>query len=155
MQTENEISKFNTGILKAIGNTSIVDLSSLSPNPTVQIFAKLESENPTGSIKDRVARCLLYDAQISGAISKGQTIIEPTSGNTGISLAMIAGIKGYNMISVMPDSVSEERISLLKSFGSEIIFYHSPILREKIFILLSALLITLIIYIILAIGIQI
>ena len=122
MQTENEISKFNTGILKAIGNTSIVDLSSMSPNPTVQIFAKLEAENPTGSIKDRVARCLLYDAEISGEISKGQTIIEPTSGNTGIALAMIASIKGYNMISVMPDSVSEERISLLKSFGSEIIF---------------------------------
>ena len=59
MQNENEISKFNTGILKAIGNTSIVDLSSMSPNPTVQIFAKLEAENPTGSIKDRVARCLL------------------------------------------------------------------------------------------------
>ena len=105
MQTENEISKFNTGILKAIGNTSIVDLTSLSPNPTVQIFAKLEAENPTGSIKDRVARCLLYDAEISGSISKGQTIIEPTSGNTGIALAMIASIKGYNMISVMPDSV--------------------------------------------------
>ena len=100
MQTENEISKFNTGILKAIGNTSIVDLTSLSPNPTVQIFAKLEAENPTGSIKDRVARCLLYDAEISGSISKGQTIIEPTSGNTGIALAMIASIKGLSLIHI-------------------------------------------------------
>ncbi len=126
METKLNINNFTTGQLKNIGNTSLVDLSSLSQNSSVKIFAKLESENPTGSIKDRVAKCLIFDAEKEGKITKGQTLIEPTSGNTGIGLAMIAKIKGYKMIAVMPDSVSQERVSLLKSFGADIIF-----LKEK------------------------
>jgi len=122
MGTKLNIDNFSTGQLKNIGNTSLIDLSSLSENDTVKIYAKIEAENPTGSIKDRVAKCLIFDAEKTGKLSKGQTIIEPTSGNTGIALAMIARIKGYKMIAVMPDSVSQERISLLKSFGADIIF---------------------------------
>ncbi len=122
METKLNIDNFSTGQLKNIGNTSLIDLSSLSENDSVKIYAKIEAENPTGSIKDRVAKCLIFDAEKTGKLSKGQTIIEPTSGNTGIGLAMIARIKGYKMIAVMPDSVSQERISLLKSFGADIIF---------------------------------
>ena len=122
MKTRLNIDDFSIGQLKNIGNTSLVDLSSLSQNSTVRIYAKLEGENPTGSIKDRVAKCLIFDAEKEGKITQGQTIIEPTSGNTGIGLAMISKIKGYKMIAVMPDSVSQERVSLLKSFGAEIIF---------------------------------
>ena len=122
MKTRLNIDNFSIGQLKNIGNTSLVDLSSLSQNSTVRIYAKLEGENPTGSIKDRVAKCLIFDAEKEGKITPGQTIIEPTSGNTGIGLAMISKIKGYKMIAVMPDSVSQERVSLLKSFGAEIIF---------------------------------
>jgi len=122
MKIDFSIKKFNEGILHNIGGTTLMDLSSLSETKSVKIFAKLEGENPTGSIKDRVARCLIFDSEKQGFLKQGQTIIEPTSGNTGIGLAMIAKIRGYKMIAVMPNSVSSERISLLKSFGSEIIF---------------------------------
>ena len=122
MKTDISIQKFNKGILHNIGDTTLMDLSLLSESKTVKIYAKIEGENPTGSIKDRVARCLIFDSEKKGLLKPGQTIIEPTSGNTGIALAMIAKIRGYKMIAVMPDSVSSERISLLKSFGSEIVF---------------------------------
>ena len=107
-------------IVQAIGNTPLVELKRLSPKPGVRIYAKLESYNPTGSVKDRVARALIEDAEAKGAIRPGQTILEPTSGNTGISLAMICSRKGYPLKVVMPDNVTEERTQLLHMYGAEI-----------------------------------
>jgi cysteine synthase B len=109
-------------IVEAIGNTPLVELKRLSPKPGVRIYAKLESYNPTGSVKDRVARGLIEDAEAKGAIRPGQTILEPTSGNTGISLAMICKRKGYPLKVVMPDNVTEERTQLLTMYGAEIVY---------------------------------
>src|SRR3954462_8082082 len=109
-------------VIQSIGNTPMVELKRLSPNPAVRIWAKLESRNPTGSVKDRVARALIEDAEGKGAISPGQTILEPTSGNTGISLAMICRHKGYSLKVVMPDNVTEERTQLLRMYGAEIVY---------------------------------
>ena len=109
-------------IVQAIGNTPLVELKRLSPKPGVRIWAKLESRNPTGSVKDRVARSLIEDAEERGAIRPGQTILEPTSGNTGISLAMICRRKGYPLKVVMPDNVTPERTQLLRMFGAEIVY---------------------------------
>jgi [CysO sulfur-carrier protein]-thiocarboxylate-dependent cysteine synthase len=109
-------------IVAAIGNTPLVELQRLSPKPGVRIYAKLESYNPTGSVKDRVARALIEDAEEKGAIRPGQTILEPTSGNTGISLAMICSRKGYPLKVVMPDNVTEERTQLLTMYGAEIVY---------------------------------
>ena len=111
-----------TDIADSIGNTPLVELSRLSPNPDVKLFAKLESANPTGSVKDRVARSMMAAAEESGAISPGQTILEPTSGNTGISLAMICRRKGYKLKVVMPDNVTSERTELLQMYGAEIVY---------------------------------
>jgi len=109
-------------IIQAIGNTPLVELKRLSPKPGVRIWAKLESHNPTGSIKDRVARSLIEDAEEHGSIAPGQTILEPTSGNTGISLAMICARKGYRLKVVMPDNVTQERTQLLQMYGAEIVY---------------------------------
>jgi len=109
-------------IVQAIGNTPLVELKRLSPKPGVRIWAKLESHNPTGSVKDRVARAMIEDAEEQGAIGPGQTILEPTSGNTGISLAMICSRKGYPLKVVMPDNVTPERTQLLRMYGAEIVF---------------------------------
>jgi len=109
-------------IIEAIGNTPLLELKRLSPKPGVRIWAKLESRNPTGSVKDRVARSMIEDAEARGAILPGQTILEPTSGNTGISLAMICSHKGYPLRVVMPDNVTPERTQLLRMYGAEIIF---------------------------------
>ncbi|MGB2712427.1 MAG: cysteine synthase family protein [Conexibacter sp.] len=109
-------------IVQAIGNTPLVELKRLSPKPGVRIWAKLESRNPTGSVKDRVARSLIEDAEEKGAIRPGQTILEPTSGNTGISLAMICKRKGYPLKVVMPDNVTQERTQLLQMYGAEIVY---------------------------------
>src|SRR6478735_3072981 len=109
-------------IVQAIGNTPLVELKRLSPKPGVHVWAKLESHNPTGSVKDRVARALIEDAEEKGAISPGQTILEPTSGNTGISLAMIARRKGYKLRVVMPENVTPERTQLLEMYGAEIVY---------------------------------
>ena len=109
-------------IIQAIGNTPLVELKRLSPKPGVRIYAKLESYNPTGSVKDRVARSMIERAEEEGLIAPGQTILEPTSGNTGISLAMICSRKGYPLKVVMPDNVTGERTQLLKMFGAEIIY---------------------------------
>ena len=100
----------------------MVELHRLSPNPAVRIFAKLESHNPTGSVKDRIARTLIEDAEARGLLEPGATILEPTSGNTGIGLAMVGRIKGYDVKVVMPASVGPERIQLLKAYGAEIIY---------------------------------
>src|SRR5256886_10549189 len=107
-------------IVQAIGHTPLVELKRLSPKPGVRIWAKLESRNPTGSVKDRVARAMIEDAEEKGLISPGQTILEPTSGNTGISLAMICGRKGYPLKVVMPENVTPERTQLLRMYGAEI-----------------------------------
>src|SRR5688500_15309116 len=109
-------------IIQAIGNTPLRKLKALWPKPGVRIWAKLESHNPTGSVKDRVARSLIEDAEARGAVAPGQTILEPTSGNTGISLAMICRLKGYPLKVVMPDNVTEERTQLLRMYGAEIVY---------------------------------
>jgi cysteine synthase len=109
-------------IIQSIGNTPLVELPRLSPKPGVRIWAKLESRNPTGSVKDRVARALIEDAEAQGAIMPGQTILEPTSGNTGISLAMICARKGYRLKVVMPENVTPERTQLLEMYGAQIVY---------------------------------
>jgi [CysO sulfur-carrier protein]-thiocarboxylate-dependent cysteine synthase len=110
-------------LVEAVGNTPLVELPSLSPkHPCVRIFAKLEGRNPTGSVKDRVAKAMIEAAEESGAVAPGQTILEPTSGNTGISLAMICRRKGYPLRVVMPDNVTEERTQLLRMYGAEIVY---------------------------------
>ncbi len=109
-------------IVQSIGHTPLIELKRLSPRPGVRIWAKLESRNPTGSVKDRVARALIEDAESKGLIRPGQTILEPTSGNTGISLAMICGRKGYDLKVVMPDNVTRERTDLLRMYGAEIVY---------------------------------
>src|SRR6202161_1813043 len=109
-------------LVQSIGNTPLVELKRLSPKPGVRIWAKLESRNPTGSVKDRVARALIEDAEEKGAIAPGGTILEPTSGNTGISLALICSRKGYNLKVVMPENVTPERTQLLKMYGAEIVY---------------------------------
>jgi [CysO sulfur-carrier protein]-thiocarboxylate-dependent cysteine synthase len=109
-------------IVESIGNTPLVELPRLSPKPGVRIWAKLESRNPTGSVKDRVARALIEDAEAQGAIMPGQTILEPTSGNTGISLAMICRRRGYPLKVVMPENVTAERTQLLHMYGAEIVY---------------------------------
>src|SRR5438093_4028560 len=109
-------------IVQAIGHTPLVELRRLSPKPGVRIYAKLESYNPTGSVKDRVARAMIEDAEARGLIAPGQTILEPTSGNTGISLGMICSRKGYPLKVVMPDNVTAERTALLQMYGAEIVY---------------------------------
>lgn len=109
------------GALDLIGNTPLVDVSVLSPNPNVRIVAKLENQNPFGSVKDRIAKAMIEDAEKSGRLVAGQRIIEPSSGNTGIALAAIAKMKGYPITIVMPTSVSIERRQMLEVFGADII----------------------------------
>ena len=108
-------------ILDAIGNTPLVRINKMNPNPAVRIYAKLEGFNPTGSIKDRIALKMIEQAESEGALTKGKIIIEPTSGNTGIGLAMIGAIKGYRVQIVMSSAVSVERQKMIKGFGGEII----------------------------------
>ena len=108
-------------VLDMIGNTPMVDVSVLSPNPNVRIFGKLESQNPFGSVKDRIAKSMIEQAEKDGDLVPGQTIIEPSSGNTGIALAAIAGMKGYPIKILMPESVSIERRQMLEVFGAELI----------------------------------
>ncbi len=109
-------------IIEAIGNTPLVELQRLSPSKDVRFFAKLEGQNPTGSVKDRIAKYMIEAAERSGELTPDRTVLEPTSGNTGISLAMICRLKGYKLKVVMPESVSEERTQLLKAFGAEIVY---------------------------------
>ena len=108
-------------IVAAIGGTPIVELRRLAPHPGVRLFAKLEGQNPTGSVKDRIARAMIVEALASGALRPGQTILEPSSGNTGISLAMIGSRLGHPVRIVMPDNTTPERAELLRLYGAEII----------------------------------
>ena len=108
-------------ILDTIGNTPLVEIKKLSPKKEVKIFAKLEGFNPTGSIKDRIALFMIKKAEKEGVLKKGKVIIEPTSGNTGISLAMIGAVKGYKVVVVMPETMTEERKKIIKTFGAKLI----------------------------------
>ena len=108
-------------VLDMIGNTPMVDVSRLSPNPDVRIVAKLEGQNPFGSVKDRIAKSMIEHAEKGGHLRPGQTILEPSSGNTGIALAAIAQLKGYPIKILLPDSVSIERRQMLEVFGAEVI----------------------------------
>ena len=113
-------------VLDMIGNTPLVDVSCLSPKTSVRILAKMESQNPFGSVKDRIAKAMIETAEKEGFLEAGQTIIEPSSGNTGIALAAIARIKGYPIKILMPESVSIERRQMLEVFGAEIILTPGP-----------------------------
>ncbi len=108
-------------LLDSVGGTPLVGLPRLSPSADVRLWAKLEDHNPTGSIKDRAALRMLLDAEKDGRLRPGATILEPTSGNTGISLAMAAKLRGYRMVCVMPENTSEERRQILRMWGVEII----------------------------------
>ena len=108
-------------LLDSLGNTPLVGLPRLSPSPETRLWAKLEDRNPTGSVKDRAAFYMIEQAEKDGRLKPGSTILEPTSGNTGISLAMVAKLRGYQLIVVMPENTSEERRQLLRMYGAEII----------------------------------
>jgi cysteine synthase len=116
----------HASVLDLIGNTPMVDVSALSPNPDVRILAKLEGQNPAGSVKDRIARLMVAEAEADGTLAPGRTIIEPSSGNTGIALALIARTRGYPIKIVMPENVSIERRQALEVWGAEIILSPGP-----------------------------
>jgi [CysO sulfur-carrier protein]-thiocarboxylate-dependent cysteine synthase len=112
---------FAPTLLDLIGSTPLVELSRLSPSPSVRLYAKLEGQNPTGSIKDRVARAMIEAAEAAGELEPGRALLEPTSGNTGISLALVAKLKGYPLTCVMPENATDERKRLLRLYGAEIV----------------------------------
>ena len=127
-------------ILGAIGDTPLVYLPKLSPKPGVNIYAKLEGHNPTGSVKDRIAKHMIARAEADGTLTPGKTVLEPTSGNTGISLAMVCKIRGYKLKVVMPENVSPERAQLLEAYGAEILLSdgaggsnHAIVVAQEIF----------------------
>jgi cysteine synthase B len=109
-------------ILEAIGDTPLVGIQRLSPKSSVRLWAKLEGQNPTGSLKDRIARAMIERAEDEGELTPERIVLEPTSGNTGIALALVARRKGYRLMVVLPDNASEERIRLLELYGAEIVF---------------------------------
>lgn len=110
-----------SGILEAIGNTPLVELKNLTPKPKVRILAKLEGQNPSGSVKDRIALAMVEDAERKGDLKPGITILEPSSGNTGIALALVGRVKGYPVKVVMPENVSVERRQLLALYGADVV----------------------------------
>jgi cysteine synthase len=105
----------------AIGNTPLVGLPRLSPRPGVRLWAKLEGNNPTGSVKDRIAKAMVDDAEKAGRLASGATLVEPSSGNTGIALALVARVRGYRLVVVMPENTSAERRQLLELYGAEVV----------------------------------
>src|SRR5437773_11391784 len=105
----------------AIGNTPLVGLPRLSPRSDVRLWAKLEGHNPTGSVKDRIARAMVDDAEKAGRLAPGATLVEPSSGNTGIALALVARVRGYRLVVVMPENTSAERRQLLELYGAEVV----------------------------------
>ncbi|MFT7597935.1 MAG: cysteine synthase [Acidimicrobiales bacterium] len=110
-----------SSVVDLIGETPIVDVSELSPTPGVRLFAKLESQNPAGSVKDRIALAMINAAEASGDLIQGKTVIEPSSGNTGIALALICRTRGYHLKVVLPENVTAERRQMLEAYGAEII----------------------------------
>lgn len=117
-------------ILDTIGNTPLVKIEKINPNPKVNVFVKLEGQNPSGSVKDRIALAMIEKAEKEGILNKDKIIIEPTSGNTGISLAMVGAVKGYKVKIVMPESMSVERRKIIKSFGAELILVKAEDWRD-------------------------
>jgi cysteine synthase B len=111
-----------SNLIDAIGNTPLVEMPHMSPKPSVRLFAKLEGQNPSGSVKDRIAKFMIEEGERTGVLTKDRIVLEPTSGNTGISLAMICRIKGYRLKVVIPESVSSERTELLTAYGAEIVY---------------------------------
>jgi [CysO sulfur-carrier protein]-thiocarboxylate-dependent cysteine synthase len=109
-------------ILETIGDTPLVELSNLAPHEGIRLYAKLEGANPTGSLKDRVARAMIEAAEASGELEPGRELLEPTSGNTGISLALVAKLKGYPLTCVLPENSTPERVKLLELYGAKIVF---------------------------------
>jgi cysteine synthase B len=114
-------SRLAPSVLDLVGNTPLVELPRLSPKPSVRLYAKLEGQNPTGSIKDRVAKAMIEGAEASADLQPGRELLEPTSGNTGISLALVAKLKGYPLTCVMPENATEERRRLLRLYGARIV----------------------------------
>ena len=114
-------SRLAPSLLDLVGNTPLVELPRLSPKPEVRLYAKLEGQNPTGSIKDRVAKAMIDGAEARGELEPPRELLEPTSGNTGIALALVAKLKGYRLTCVMPENVTEERRRLLRLYGAEIV----------------------------------
>jgi [CysO sulfur-carrier protein]-thiocarboxylate-dependent cysteine synthase len=108
-------------LLELVGNTPLVELRRLTPKPSVRLYAKLEGQNPTGSIKDRVAVSMIEAAEAAGELEPGRELLEPTSGNTGISLALVAKLKGYRLTCVLPENATEERRRLLRLYGTTIV----------------------------------
>jgi [CysO sulfur-carrier protein]-thiocarboxylate-dependent cysteine synthase len=108
-------------LVDAIGNTPLVGLPRLSPRPGIRLWAKLEGQNPTGSVKDRVAKAMVEDAEKSGVLGPGATLLEPSSGNTGIALAVVARVRGYRLVVVLPENTSLERRQLLELYGAQIV----------------------------------
>jgi [CysO sulfur-carrier protein]-thiocarboxylate-dependent cysteine synthase len=108
-------------LLSLVGSTPLVELTRLTPKPDVKLFAKLEGQNPSGSIKDRIAKAMIEAAEASGELEPGRALLEPTSGNTGISLALVAKLKGYPLTCVLPENATEERRRLLRLYGAEIV----------------------------------
>ena len=111
----------NKNILKLIGNTPLVKINKLNPNKKVELYAKLESFNPGGSVKDRIGLTMIEEAEKSGELTKDKIILEPTSGNTGIGIALVSAVKGYKVLLTMPESVSMERRKILKALGAELL----------------------------------
>src|SRR5437899_6247495 len=119
--------QIHNSILDLIGNTPLVKLNKITEKVKPTILVKLESLNPGGSVKDRVGLAMLEDAEKKGLLKPGATIIEPTSGNTGMGLALAAAVKGYSLIFTMPDKMSEEKRSLLKAFGAKVVITPSAV----------------------------
>jgi cysteine synthase A len=121
-----------SGILETVGRTPLVELRRLRPRNGARVLLKLESRNPCGSVKDRVGVALVEDAERRGKISEGATLVEPTSGNTGIALAFTAAAKGYKLILTMPERISQERVAFLRFLGAEIVFTPGSLMREAV-----------------------
>src|SRR3989338_2614144 len=115
------IKKIKNDVLGAIGNTPLVRLNKISKNTESDVYVKLEFMNPGGSIKDRMALYMIEDAEKKGILKPGGTIVENTSGNTGVGLAIVAAVKGYKTIFTMPDKMSQEKVNLLRAFGAEVV----------------------------------
>ena len=119
--SEPRIRRRTSCLLDLVGNTPLVPITRLNPNPNVEIWAKIESMNPGGSVKDRIAKSMIEAAEASGELTRDKIILEPTSGNTGIGLAMVAAVKGYRILLAMSEGVSVERRRILSAFGAEIL----------------------------------